>query len=151
MAWTYNTKVIREGRSWVDDSGVAHPTNCSVWTDDEKESAGLVWQEDPAPYDPRYFYSAGNMKALEDIIEQEIGKARSQVYNALSKTDWMVIRKTETGTDIPESITEYRQDLRTYMTAVENAASAIQDSDVVVGNMNLPVFPEDPETMEDSA
>ena len=145
MAWTYNSRVIREGRSWVDDDGVAHPSNWSIWSDDEKETAGLVWQEDPAPFDSRYFYSAGVMKPLENIIETEIEKARKQVYNTLSETDWMVIRKTEVGTDIPESIAEYRQDLRSYMDEVENIASLIQDSDVVVGKMNLPVFPKIPE------
>ena len=58
MAWNYNNRVIREGRSWTDDNGVTHPTNWGSWSEAEKATAGLVFVADPAPFDNRFFWDA---------------------------------------------------------------------------------------------
>ena len=68
MAWTYNTKVIREGRSWTNDDGIKHPSNWGSWSDEEKTTAGLVWVDDPAPFDLRFYWAADVPKALDDPI-----------------------------------------------------------------------------------
>jgi len=59
MAYTYNGKIIRAGRSWQDDNNITHPATWMRWTDAEKAAAGLVWEDAPAseaPYDNRFYW-----------------------------------------------------------------------------------------------
>ena len=135
MAWNYNTKVIREGRSWVDDNGVTHPTNWGSWSEQEKAVAGLVFTAGPAPFDSRYYWAAGVPKAIEDmpVVDEkgvavmtddgepavtlglkstEIAKAKDQAKGALQETDWYVIRFAETGEDIPPVVLQERAEIR---------------------------------------
>ena len=76
MAWKYNDRIIRVGRSWTNDDGITHPTNWAIWSDEDKVAAGLVWVDDPAPFDNRFYWSAGVPKALEDVqntwLQEEI-------------------------------------------------------------------------------
>lgn len=69
MVWKLNGTAIREGRSWKDANGITHPRNWSIWSDSEKTAAGLVWEDDPAPYDERFYWDASTPKALEDVNE----------------------------------------------------------------------------------
>lgn len=148
MAWTYNNSVIREGRSWTDDNGIKHPTNWGSWSDAEKTAAGLVWVDDPAPFDSRFYWSAGNPKALDDVNEvdengdplldeegnqvvtlglksQWIKKVKQEASNLLSPTDWYVIRHAEASTAIPADVTTYRTAVRTASNTKETQINAI--------------------------
>ncbi len=66
--WKYNDKIIREGRSWVDSDGVTHPTSWGRWTDAEKTAAGMVWEDDPAPFDNRFWWMPALPKADDGSI-----------------------------------------------------------------------------------
>jgi hypothetical protein len=58
MPWKLNGKIIKEGRSWVDASGITHPPQWSRWPDSEKTAAGLTWEDPPAadaPIDNRFY------------------------------------------------------------------------------------------------
>ena len=116
MAWTYNTKVIREGRSWTNDDGIKYPSNWGSWSDEEKTTAGLVCVDDPAPFDLRFYWAADVPKALDDVHEvdedgepaygpdgkpvvtlglksQECAKVKAQAGSLLAYTDWYVVCK----------------------------------------------------------
>ena len=136
MAWNYKGTVIREGRSWVDDAGVKHPTSWGSWSEQEKTEAGLVFTADPPPFDSRYYWAAGVPKAIEDVpnVDEkgvavvgadgmptvtlglkstEIAKVKAQAHGALMETDWYVIRFAETGEEIPPSVSFKRTEIRT--------------------------------------
>ena len=70
MAWYYQDKLMRAGRVWTDSEGRKYPPQ---WygrsTDAEKEAKGWTWVDDPAPFDNRFYWSAGNPKALDDVNE----------------------------------------------------------------------------------
>ena len=148
MAWTYNTKVIREGRSWVDDAGVKHPTNWGSWSEEEKTQAGLVFVADAPPFDSRFYWAAGVPKAMEDVAEvdesgepvvdelgnqvvtkglksAEIARAKSQADSRLAPTDWYIIRKAETNEDIPVEVLHHRADVRVETDAAVAAIEAL--------------------------
>lgn len=135
MAWNYNTKVIREGRSWTDDDGVTHPTSWGSWSEQEKTEAGLVFVAEPPPFDSRYYWAAGVPKAIEDtpnvdengvvvvdadgmptvtlgLKSTEIAKVKAQAGGQLQETDWYIIRKGETNADIPSSVLIERAEIR---------------------------------------
>jgi hypothetical protein len=135
MAWTYNTTVIREGRSWTDDNGIKHPTSWGSWSDEEKAEAGLVFTADPPPFDSRYYWAADIPKAIEDtpnvdekgvavvdadgmptvtlgLKSTEIAKSKEQAKGQLQSTDWYVIRFAEIGEEIPPSVLAERAEIR---------------------------------------
>ena len=85
MPWKYASKTLREGRGWTDDNGFKHPYNwASAWTDANKKSWGVTWEDAPASeaaFDNR-FYSGrktdGTLieKSLTDTLwVDEDGKA----------------------------------------------------------------------------
>jgi len=143
MAWKYNDRIIRIGRSWTDDNGVTHPRNWAIWANDEKTAAGLVWENDPAPFDNRFYWSAGVPKALDDVNEVDedgnavldqdgnqvvtkglkslaIAQTKVTAGAKLSGTDWMVIKAAEVdGYTVPADVTTYRAAVRTASNAIE--------------------------------
>ena len=150
MAWKYQSKIIRAGRAWSDNDGNQYPGNwLSLSTDAEKKAVGLVWEDDPAPYDSRFYWDAKTPRAIDDIkqgdekgdpILDEDGnqrialglktkwknKTKKTAGTLLQDTDWYVVRKSETGAAIPSAVTTYRAAVRTKSgtieTAIDNAA-----------------------------
>ncbi len=155
MAWTYNTKVIREGRSWVDDAGVTHPTSWGSWSEQEKAEAGLVFVAEPPPFNSRYYWDANTPKAIEDtpnvdedgvavvdadgmptvtlgLKSTEKAKVKAQAHGALMETDWYVTRFTETGEEIPPSVSFKRTEIRTETNDLEARIDACTTLDELI-------------------
>jgi hypothetical protein len=155
MAWFYNNKQIREGRSWQSSDGIKHPTNWGRWSDAEKQAAGLVWKDDPAPYDNRFWWDADTPKALDDVVEvnesgdplldqdgnQVVTKGLKSVHKALVKqqaggllaaTDWYVVRKADDGTAIPIEVSNYRASIRAYSGYLEGLIDAVAEHSAFV-------------------
>ena len=134
--YKYNGKVIRAGRSWSDNDGVTHPSSWMRWSDEEKAAKGLVWEDDPAPFDSRYYWDANTPKALDDVDavddegnpvldedgnqvvtlglkSQAIARAKQQAGGELSATDWMVIKASEVADySVPADVTTARAAIR---------------------------------------
>ena len=159
MAWTYNNSVIRAGRSWTDDNGIKHPTNWGSWSDAEKTAAGLVWEDDPAPFDSRFYWDANTPKSLDDVNEvdengdpvldedgnqvvtkglksQWISQVKEQANGLLMATDWYVIRKADDGTAIPIDVSNYRSSIRAYSGYLEGQINAVADHAAFVALVN---------------
>ena len=147
MAWNYKGTVIREGRSWTNDTGVRHPTSWGSWSEQEKTEAGLVFTAEPPPFNSRYYWAAGVPKAIEDVpaVDEEgvavvdadgmpavalglksteIAKVKAQARGALMETDWYVIRFAETGEEIPPSVSFKRTEIRTEANDLESRIDA---------------------------
>ena len=163
MAWKYNNRIIRAGKAWTDDSGITHPTTWMRWSDAEKTAAGLVWEDDPAPFDNRFYWSAGVARALDDVNEvDEDGNAvldedgnqvvtlglksqyKAQTKNTagslLSSTDWYIIRKQEDSTaTVPSAIATYRAAVRTASGTIEAAIDGAADLDAFIALFDVPV------------
>ena len=162
MAWTFNGKIIREGRSWTDGNGIKHPVNWGRWSDDEKQAAGLVWQDDPKPYDNRFYWDADTPKALADKAEvdedgnpildekgeqvitlglKSIWKStvKQQANGLLAPTDWYITRKAETGEDVPADVLAYRTAVRTASGTIEAAINAAKTHAKFVKLFEAPV------------
>ena len=136
--YTYNERIIKAGRGWTDANGVKHPTNWMQWDDATKTAMGLVWVNDPAPFDNRFYWSAGNPKAIDDVTEtvdgveyttaglktNAIAQVKATAGSLLQSTDWVVTRKAETGTEVPSAIGNYRTAVRTASETIETAILA---------------------------
>lgn len=172
MAWKYNDTIIRAGRSWVgtatDEDGnafdVTHPKNWMIWSDVDKVAAGLVWEDDPAPFDNRFYWSADMPKELGDtpwvddngdaVIDITTGvqgvtlglkskyKAQTKVTagELLADTDWMVIRLQEDNTKtLSTEVSDYRAAVRSASGSIEAAIDNAADIDAFIVLFDVPV------------
>ena len=139
MPWKHNGVIIKEGRAWSDKSAIQHPSNwASSWSDSEKLAHDMQWEDPPASFDNRFYWSAGIERSLTDSSDGTIGlktqhknQIKETAHSLLQSTDWYVIRKYEDSTqDIPTNIANYRQSVRTAANSIEtkiDAASNMTD------------------------
>jgi len=171
MAWKYNDTYIRAGRSWVgtatDEEGntfdVTHPRNWMIWSDEDKAAAGLVWEDDPAPFDNRFWWDANTPKALDDVNEvdedgnpvldidgeqmvtlglksQWKNTIKQQAGGLLQPTDWMVIKASEVAEyTVPADVTTYRAAVRTASNTIEASIDGATDHTSFVALFDTPV------------
>ena len=146
--WKYQNRVIKVGRGWTDNDGVKHPSNWSRWSADEKAARGLVWEDDPAPFDNRFYWDANTPKAIDDVDavdedgnpvldekgEQVITRGlkwyavqlvKQQANGKLASSDWKVVKAAEVAdyTVDAETLT-YRAAVRTASNDIEAAINA---------------------------
>lgn len=162
MAWKYNSKIIRAGRGWSDNDGNQYPGNwLSLTTDAEKAAVGLVWEDDPAPYDNRFYWDANTPKALDDVNQvDENGDplldidgnqlvalglkstwkntTKTRAAGLLQDTDWYVVRNAETSVAIPADVTTYRAAVRTASGTIETAIDNAADHAAFVALFDAP-------------
>ena len=136
MAWKHNGRTIKIGKAWVSDDNTKYPRQWNNLTTSEKNSAGLVWEDDPTPlgaYDSFYYWgwnSDGDAllpKPLADLKTAKIDQAKQTSASLLQDTDWYVTRNSETSTAIPSGITAYRAAVRTNYTALKTAIGNASD------------------------
>lgn len=83
----------------------------------------------------------GIEKNLDQLKKDWISTIKKIVNDNLNLTDWYIIRKTETGIDIPEAIVEYRTAMRQKSNELDtqiNAASTVSDLMSIVLNISWP-------------
>ena len=161
MAYKYSGRIIRAGKAWTDNDGIQHPSNWMLWDDATKAAKGLVWEDDPASFDGRFYWSAGVAKALDDVNEVDedgnaimedgvqvvtlglksnaIATVKAQAGGLLAPTDWMVVRSAENGTDIPADVLAYRAAVRAASGTIEAAITAVTTLDAFIALYDVPV------------
>jgi hypothetical protein len=162
MAYKYSGRIIRAGKAWVDNDQIQHPANWMLWDDATKAAKGLVWEDDPASFDGRFYWSAGVPKALDDVnaVDEDgnaindadgnqivtlglksnaIATVKSQAGGLLAPTDWMVVRSAENGTDIPANVLAYRAAVRAASGTIEAAITAVTTLDAFMALYDAPV------------
>jgi hypothetical protein len=162
MAYKYSGRIIRAGKAWVDNDQIQHPANWMLWDDATKAAKGLVWEDDPASFDGRFYWSAGVAKALDDVNEVDadgnavndadgnqivtlglksnaIATVKAQAGGLLAPTDWMVVRSAENGTDIPADVLAYRAAVRAASGTIEAAITAVTTLDAFMALYDAPV------------
>lgn len=163
MPYIYQGKALRIGRGWTDNEGVQHPATWNRWTDAEKTAKGLTWQEPPAPYDNRFYWSADLPKAIDDVdAVDEDGNAildedgvqvvtrglkwnatqtvKAQAAGKLAPTDWHVVKATEVADyTVPAEVTTYRAAVRTASNTIESAITGAADHAAFMALYDAPV------------
>jgi hypothetical protein len=111
--------------------GVQYPSNwLRLASQEEKAAIGITEQPDPVRPDDRFYWVDGNNqgtpKDLNELKAQWTNQVNQIAYSLLVQTDWMVVRKSEVGTEIPAATVTYRAEVRTAAaanrTAITNAA-----------------------------
>ena len=163
MAYKYSGRIIRAGKAWTDNDGIQHPSNWMLWDDATKTAKGLVWEDDPASFDGRFYWSAGVAKSLDDVNEVDqdnnpvldengqqvvtlglksnaIATVKAQAGGLLAPTDWMVIKASEvSGYSVPSATLTYRAAVRTASNNIEAAITAASDLAEFMALYDVPV------------
>ncbi len=163
MAYKYSGRIIRAGKAWTDNDGIQHPANWMLWDDSTKAAKGLVWEDDPASFDARFYWSAGVAKALDDVNEvdddgnaindadgnqivtlglksQAIATVKAQAGGLLAPTDWMVIKASEVADySLPTDVATYRAAVRTASNTIEAAITNAADLAAFMALYDVPV------------
>ena len=164
MAWLYNGRTLKVGKSWTDDNGYKHPYNwATAWSAEDKEQWGVTWQDDAdTSYDNRFYWARDVERSLTDInvvdednnpiLDQDgnqvvtkglktiwIEKTKATAQEKLNKHDWMIIRNAEKSTAIPSDIATYRDAVRTASDTIETAINACANLDAFKALFVVPV------------
>jgi hypothetical protein len=150
--WKYNGKAIRAGRGWTDSDGNQYPSNwLGLTTDAEKTAAGLVWEDDPAPFDNRFYWSAGNARALDDVTDEDgnvtLGlksqykaQTKATAGSMLQSTDWKIVKASEVADySVDQATLDYRASVRTASNTIEAAIDAVADLTAFMALFDTPV------------
>jgi len=162
--WKYNSKAIRAGRGWTDSDGNQYPSNwLGLTTDAEKTAAGLVWEDDPAPFDNRFYWSAGVARALDDVNEvdadgnavldengnqvvtvglksQYKAQTKATAGSMLQSTDWKIVKASEVSSyTVDQATLDYRASVRTASNTIEAAIDAVADLTAFMALFDTPV------------
>lgn len=163
MAYKYSGRIVRAGKAWTDNDGIQHPANWMLWDDATKAAKGLVWEDDAASFDGRFYWSAGVAKSLDDVNEvdedgnalldedgnqivtlglksQAIALVKQQAAGKLAPTDWMVIRLQEDSSKaLTTAVTNYRAAVRTASGTIETAITNAADLAAFMALYDVPV------------
>tara|TARA_X000001388_G_scaffold68686_1_gene56661 strand:+ start:2471 stop:3028 length:558 start_codon:yes stop_codon:yes gene_type:complete len=166
MVWKKSDgTIIYSGKSWVDDNNIRHPTNWNIWTDTQKKSKGLTWEDDPVieRFDNRFYDAKDIEKKLADvnvvdadgkaIIDVRTGKqmvslglksnwvakTKQTANNLLAKSDWEITRKAEKGTAIASATSTFRDAVRTACDTIETKINNCSDLNAFKALFDAPV------------
>jgi len=136
MSFELNGQQIYAGRSFVAADGNQYPRNWTyVLTQEQKDAIGITWVPDPAPVDTRFYWDHNTPKRLEDepagdenddpVLDEDwvqvintglktqwIRQQKETAASLFAPTDWYIIRKADTGIDVPTEIKQYRDMVR---------------------------------------
>jgi len=150
MPWKHNGKTLKEGREWVDDKGNQHSKVWMRYSDSQKATFNIVWEDPPASeesFDKRFYrgrQSDGTLipKSLTDVnlvdsdgnpIKDEDG---NQVVELGLKSVWVAQTKRTANSKLAvhdwyvtrkaEKSTDIPTNVQTYRDAVRTKCAEIE-------------------------
>ena len=127
-------KKLRQGRPFT-HNGIQYPGNwLALTSSDEKGAIGITWEADPAPFNSKFYISAGVARTDVSAIKTSMSKEQDNVaHGLLAPTDWYVVRKYENSTAIPVGITSFRTEVRDTCETRKVAINGAADIPALVG------------------
>ena len=150
MPWKHNGRTLREGREWVDDSGNQHSKVWMRYSDSQKATFKIVWEDPPAseaPYDNRFYLGRktdGTLipRSLTDVnvVDSDGNPVKdsdgNQIVTPGLKTTWVAQTKTTANNKLAvhdwyvtrkaEKSTAIPSSITTYRNAVRTKCGEIE-------------------------
>lgn len=126
--------------------GFLYPANWLKFASaQERLDIGVEEVADPEPYDQRFHWGydgEGNLvnKDLTDLKSVWLSNVRITAGQLLSETDWMVVRKLDTGIDLSVEVEAYRQSIREASNSKEATINAIETVSDLANYISSPAF-----------
>jgi hypothetical protein len=124
------------------ETGIQYPAN---WLRNaspaERIAIGITEVPDPPYYDQRFYWGPGLPKDHDQLVDQWTAQTRTTAGTLLAPTDWMVIRQSDNGTEMPASVKELREEIRLATGAKNAAITATTDTDELAAYITGPDYP----------
>ena len=126
--------------------GIQYPSNwLRLSSLEQKESIGIKVVPDPPAYDQRFAWGyledgSLNFKDHQQLIEGWVSKVKESAGSMLSQTDWYIVRRADTGTEVPPEILDRRAEIRSFANSKEQAILASADSAALRDYVTSPAF-----------
>jgi len=149
MAFLLNGKPLAIDRSFRDADGNTYPSNfLRIATEEQKAAIGITWEPDPEPVDTRFYWDHNLPKDIDDLKTQWIKQQKEIAASLFAPTDWYIIRKVDTGIDVPNAIKLYRDEIRLASDGREDQISQVTTVEelITLVNGNLVSWPINPLT-----
>jgi hypothetical protein len=148
-------KTLQYDKAFVHD-GMQYPANWLRLTSlEEKQAIGIVEVADPVVgvWDQRFYWGVDNPKDHAGLVDLWTDNVKQTAGSLLAPTDWYVVRKSETGTAIPQSVLDRRAEIRTLSNTKEAAIRATNTTDELAGYVRSSAFGEwtTPPAVEESS
>ena len=164
MPYMLDGRRLRVGRPFKTATASYSQLWVTALSDEEKKSIGITWEDDPAPFDSTYYFSAGNPRPLDDGTDSDgvkfsgvrpgiVQEQKNTAASLLSPTDWYVTRKSEKDTAIPSNVTTFRDAVRTACAARETEIAAVKTTEALEALIKAPdkVLDKDGKLVDNSA
>lgn len=111
---------------------------------EEKLAIGITEVPDAPVYDDRFYWGSDNPKDLAGLKTLWISNVNQIAYSMLAKSDWMVTRKAEMGTEIPADWATYRAQVRIDCAASRVLITNAVDVEALIAVVTALTWPMDP-------
>ena len=127
--WKDTELELRHNKAFTHD-GISYPRQwLTRSTPEQREAIGLIWVDDDRPRVNETYYEVRGQrgdwtttpKDLDGLKKNAVDSCKKTAGNKLSGSDWMVVRATEGGTEVPEDWAAYRAEVREYSNSYEVA------------------------------
>lgn len=124
---------------------IQYPANwLRLASPEERAAIGITEAPEPEYYDGMFYWGVGNPKDLTQLKTQWIDQTNTTANAMLVTSDWMVVRKAETGTDIPAGWSTYRAAVRTCASTATASISTCADVTALISVINSIAWPAQP-------
>ena len=97
------------------------------------------WEDDPAPFDNRFYWAAGLPRDLDDLKSQYKAQTKVTAASLLAPTDWRVVKAAEVSSyTVPSATLTHRAAIRTASNTIEAAIDGAADLDAFIALFDAP-------------
>lgn len=133
MALLLDGKKLQYDRAFI-HNGVQYPSNwLRLSSLEEKQAIGITEVADSPEtyYDQRFYWGPDKPKEHDDLKTTWITRTKETANKLLSETDWYITRKSEKSIDIPQEVTDRRDEIRAFCDTKVNAINATADTNAL--------------------
>lgn len=134
--------------------GITYPPNwLRLASPEDRARIGITEVPDYPRPDDRFYWVTQNADFTWNAIPKDLDMLKKSwssqfkqiAYTSLLQSDWMVVRKTEAGTDIPADWSSYREAVRTTCALAITDMEATTDIDAFIASVNAVQWPVSPD------